>query len=210
MPRGALAVVDRRPAYQARSVARSRAGRPADGPQLGALRRGGPGRSRRDHSGSESVGTTAHNLLRGLRMTPRTAPQLFALIIAFCLSGPAAASAAAPREATVESRELALPSSVSDLPTHTTCAQTNDAVRVGGQALEGQLNANEASAEQWDLLPGIGPTTAARILEYVRRHPIRHPSQLMRVKGIGRKTYERIRQYLVLQGPTTLQPAAGA
>ncbi len=73
--------------------------------------------------------------------------------------------------------------------------------------LEGELNANEATADQWDLLPGIGPTTAARILEFVQKRRLTHASQLMRIKGIGRKTYDRIKPFLVLEGDTTLRVA---
>lgn len=74
--------------------------------------------------------------------------------------------------------------------------------------LEGQLNVNAATAEQLELLPGVGPVTAARILEYVAHHPVKHPSQLMRVKGIGRKTYDRIKPFLVVEGETTLRVAS--
>ena len=74
--------------------------------------------------------------------------------------------------------------------------------------LEGQLNVNSASAEQWEMLPGIGPVTAARILEYVAQHPVKHTSQLMRIKGIGRKTYDRIKSFLVIEGDTNLRIAA--
>jgi competence protein ComEA len=73
--------------------------------------------------------------------------------------------------------------------------------------LEGTLNVNAATAEQWELLPGIGPTTAARILAFIATKPLSHTSQLMRVKGIGRKTYDRIKPYLVLEGETTLRIA---
>ena len=73
--------------------------------------------------------------------------------------------------------------------------------------LEGRLNPNTATVEQWELLPGIGPTTAGRIVEYVKKHPIRQLAQLMRVKGIGRKTYDKMRPFLVLEGETTLRIA---
>jgi len=73
--------------------------------------------------------------------------------------------------------------------------------------LEGRLNPNTATVEQWELLPGIGPTTAGRIVEYVKKHPIRQLAQLMRVKGIGRKTYDKMRPFLILAGETTLRIA---
>lgn len=70
--------------------------------------------------------------------------------------------------------------------------------------LVGQLNINEATAEQWALLPGIGPTTAGKILEYRQRRVFSRLSQLMRVKGIGKKTFAKIRPFLILDGETTL------
>jgi DNA uptake protein ComE-like DNA-binding protein len=74
--------------------------------------------------------------------------------------------------------------------------------------LEGQLNVNAATAAQWEMLPGIGPVTAARILEYVAHHPVKHTSQLMRIKGIGRKTYDRLKPFLVIEGDTNLRVAS--
>ena len=70
--------------------------------------------------------------------------------------------------------------------------------------LQGQLNINTATAEQWDLLPGIGPATARKIVAYRQRRPFRSLSHVMRVKGIGRKTFADIRPYLTLTGATTL------
>lgn len=70
--------------------------------------------------------------------------------------------------------------------------------------LQGQLNINTATAQQWDLLPGIGPATAQKIVAYRHRRPFRSLSHVMRVKGIGRKTFADIRPYLTLTGATTL------
>lgn len=74
-------------------------------------------------------------------------------------------------------------------------------------ALEGRLNMNTATQAQWELLPGIGPATATRIVAYREHRQFRHPTHLMRVKGIGRKTFARIRGYLTLDGETTLRQA---
>jgi competence protein ComEA len=38
--------------------------------------------------------------------------------------------------------------------------------------LEGTINVNTASQEQLELLPGVGPTTATRILEFVKKKPL--------------------------------------
>ena len=75
------------------------------------------------------------------------------------------------------------------------------------QQLEGKVNINTASADQLQLLPGIGPATAAKILAYrIRRH-FKHPSHIMRIKGIGKKTYAELRRYIAVEGETTLHRA---
>lgn len=76
--------------------------------------------------------------------------------------------------------------------------------------LEGRLNINTATAAQWVLLPGIGPATADKIIAYRERYRFRRLVHLMRVKGIGRKTFERLRPYLTLEGETTLHPVVAS
>jgi|GEM_PF-885899 len=71
--------------------------------------------------------------------------------------------------------------------------------------LEGQLNINTATQPQWELLPGIGPSTAAKIVEYRSKHPFADATQLMRVKGVGRKTFDRVKPFLSTKGETTLR-----
>ena len=71
--------------------------------------------------------------------------------------------------------------------------------------LRGQVNLNTATVEQLDLLPGVGPATAAKIVNYRTRRPFRRPSHLMRIKGIGKKTFARLRKYLAVEGDTTLE-----
>lgn len=72
-------------------------------------------------------------------------------------------------------------------------------------ALEGQLNLNTATGEQLQLLPGVGPATAAKIIAYRERRPFRSVIHLLRIKGIGRKRFEAMRPYLVVEGETTLR-----
>ncbi len=71
--------------------------------------------------------------------------------------------------------------------------------------LAGAININEANAEAWQLLPRIGPVMAARIVDTRERRRFRRVTDLMRVKGIGRKTFARIKRFLALEGPTTLR-----
>jgi competence protein ComEA len=80
---------------------------------------------------------------------------------------------------------------------------------IAGPALEGHLNLNTATPEQLDLLPGVGPATAAKIVENRGRHPFRSVRQLMRIKGIGPKTYDRLKPFVRVDGPCDLHVSAG-
>ncbi|MEM1350554.1 MAG: helix-hairpin-helix domain-containing protein [Myxococcota bacterium] len=55
------------------------------------------------------------------------------------------------------------------------------------------LDLNDASEQELQQLKGVGPATAARIVEARGRRPFRHPNHLRRVKGIGPKTMKRLR-----------------
>lgn len=77
--------------------------------------------------------------------------------------------------------------------------------RAGGAV----INLNEASEDQLVLLPGVGPSRATAIVNYRRRHPFKHVEDLQRIKGIGKKTFARLRPLLVLSGPTTLTARPG-
>jgi competence protein ComEA len=60
--------------------------------------------------------------------------------------------------------------------------------------LEGRpLDVNRASAQELRLLPRIGPTLAARIVEERERNgPFRSVRDMTRVRGIGPRTVERL------------------
>ena len=71
--------------------------------------------------------------------------------------------------------------------------------------VEGVVNINTASPEQLRLLPRIGPSMARRIVAYRIKRRFRRPREIVRVRGIGRRTYRRLRPYLAVTGPTTLK-----
>lgn len=58
------------------------------------------------------------------------------------------------------------------------------------------VNVNSCSYEELLKLPGIGPKKAKAILEERVRRPFRSVHDLKRVKGIGRKTIQRLAPYL--------------
>ncbi len=68
----------------------------------------------------------------------------------------------------------------------------------------GVVNLNNATETELELLPGIGPRKAQAIVDHRRTHPFHKAEELMKVKGIGRKTYGRLRPYLTIVGPSTL------
>ncbi len=71
-------------------------------------------------------------------------------------------------------------------------------------AIAGVININTATATQLQKLPGIGPSKARRIVQYrAKRGPFRRIRDLRRVKGIGRKTLQRMGKHLSVKGPTT-------
>jgi competence ComEA-like helix-hairpin-helix protein len=60
-----------------------------------------------------------------------------------------------------------------------------------------RIRINAATAAELDLLPGIGPALAARIIESRRADgPFSEPEDLERVRGIGPKTVERLVPYV--------------
>jgi competence ComEA-like helix-hairpin-helix protein len=59
------------------------------------------------------------------------------------------------------------------------------------------LDINQASAEDFAKLPGIGPKLAARIVAFRQKHgPFRRVEDLLAIRGIGHKKWKAIRPYL--------------
>lgn len=69
-------------------------------------------------------------------------------------------------------------------------------------APEGKVNLNAATVEQLTALPGVGPKLAARIVEHRQKSgAFKSVQELMNVKGIGEKNFEKIQGYLTLGEP---------
>lgn len=71
------------------------------------------------------------------------------------------------------------------------------------------LDLNRASEQELEALPGIGPVLAERIVEYRQaRGTFRDVEELRKVKGIGKKKFERVRA-LVHVAPATAPVRGG-
>jgi len=58
---------------------------------------------------------------------------------------------------------------------------------------------NRASATDLEALPGIGPVLARRIVAHREAHgPFHRPEELLAVRGIGPRLFERLQPYLVI------------
>lgn len=81
-------------------------------------------------------------------------------------------------------------------------------VAADSSAAEGVVNIQTASIDELQRLPGIGPSKAAAIVAQRERAAFRRIEDIMRVRGIGRATFRRLRPMLTVSGPTTLAAEA--
>ena len=89
------------------------------------------------------------------------------------------------------------------VPVH---AQGQAAMQKAAPTLEGMVNINAAGAEELRLLPGIDEKTAEAIVSYrAKNGNFKTADNLGQVSGIGPKRLEKIKQYLALEGETTLK-----
>ncbi|MCU0373148.1 MAG: helix-hairpin-helix domain-containing protein [Ignavibacteria bacterium] len=63
-----------------------------------------------------------------------------------------------------------------------------------------QININTASKEQLIMLPGVGESTADKIIMYRENHNgFRKIEDIMKIKGIGKKKFEKLKPYIKVE-----------
>lgn len=73
------------------------------------------------------------------------------------------------------------------------------------QALAGKLNLNTASSEQLQMLPGVGPSKADRVIAWrAKNGNFKRVADLRKVKGFGYKTLKKLEPFLDIKGDNTL------
>jgi competence protein ComEA len=82
-----------------------------------------------------------------------------------------------------------------------------DAARAPGETgLVGVVNVNTASAEELELLPGVGPARARAIIAHrTERGEFKKAEDLIGVGGIGERAFERIRPHVAVSGKTNVR-----
>lgn len=61
------------------------------------------------------------------------------------------------------------------------------------------ININTAAATELEKLPGIGPALAKRIVDFrTENGPYKRAEDLMKVKGIGEKNFQKIKEFITV------------
>ena len=69
----------------------------------------------------------------------------------------------------------------------------------GGATASGKININRATAAELDSLPGVGPSTAQKILaDREANGPFKSIEDLMRVSGIGEKKFDSLKDLVTV------------
>ena len=73
----------------------------------------------------------------------------------------------------------------------------------GAPVTAAPININTATVPELESLPGIGKATAERIIEYREKNGgFKKPEELMNVRGIGEKSFLRLKPMIAVQGKT--------
>jgi len=115
--------------------------------------------------------------------------------IVFC-AGIALVPCASPVWADAQKQPAASPAAAVSSSSGSTAPSRAAKVRATASA---PVNLNSASATQLQTLPGVGASTAQRILEYRQKNgPFKKIEELMNVKGIGEKSFLKLKPLITI------------
>ena len=81
------------------------------------------------------------------------------------------------------------------VPNHSSKNSSNTTITI-----QFPININTANIKQLELLPRIGPKMAKRILNYRQEFgPFKTKEEIMKVKGIGKNTFARFKDLIVIK-----------
>jgi competence protein ComEA len=82
----------------------------------------------------------------------------------------------------------------------TTDSKGKTKTKKGDNLAEKSININTASKEQLTLLPGVGNSTADKIIDYRETHGrFKRIEDIMKVKGIGQKKFDKMKVFLTVE-----------
>jgi len=85
---------------------------------------------------------------------------------------------------------------IKDTSNQQTGASSQQAEVQGLSTNQGMININTASQSELEKLPGVGSATALKIVNYRQNNPFSSIEDLMKVPGIGEKTFEKMKEML--------------
>ena len=81
-------------------------------------------------------------------------------------------------------------------------AEQRDQMSASKAPAPSPVNLNTAALSDLEKLPGVGPATAARIIEYREKNgPFKKIEELMNVKGIGEKAFLKLKPLVTVTAP---------
>jgi len=114
----------------------------------------------------------------------------------------AAAPAAGGGRATVAAGAAGPEAATAEIAQATEPAPPNAGAPPSGITADGKVILNQASADELTKLPGVGPKRALAIIALRSKlKRFKHPTELLRVKGIGPRSLQRMLPHLVLDAP---------